>query len=331
MPPAPSGRGTRRRRRGRRGSTGSGSATGAATADLDGDVLARVIEQRTVQLQPDDRHVAGGPDAGRRRCRRSTAAVLGVGRAPHHADDQRHRVAARTVDRSSQSRRVLRSAETSAPCMRVVVVLVTPYLRWSRPSCARNATGSWARCAISSPNSHVNAWAKATRWAPHVRVGRGRGPTCRGRTSGYRNRRITSSEPCGGVTACAARAARHGHRVPRRPILSYGAEPLSLTQRRDDDQREPEPPPRRRAPGPGPRRPTPAKKHSTAAAWRWRPEATTDRSVPSPVGSSSGAPVKPDRGLPRSRAMSVPPTARPVRPNSEPRPSINSPQASTPA
>ena len=62
---------------------------------LDGDVLAGVVEQRPVELQPDHRDVAGRPDVLDHRAVAERRALLGVGGAAHHADDQVDRVAGR--------------------------------------------------------------------------------------------------------------------------------------------------------------------------------------------------------------------------------------------
>ena len=129
----------------------------------------------------------------------------------------------------------------------------------------------------------------------------------------------------------AASAARRGRRVPRR--LSVGisratAHPCRYGPRQSRSTRLPRSPirPVRRSPSwPPSRRRTP----SSATAWHWRPAATTDRGHPIRWAVSSGALVSPDNGLP-SNSASRAPTASPARPNSEPRPSIDSPEASAP-
>ena len=66
--------------------------------NLDGDVLTRVVEQRAVQLQPDNRDIPGGADVLDHGAVAVGRALLGVGRPAHHPDQQRHRVAGRLLE-----------------------------------------------------------------------------------------------------------------------------------------------------------------------------------------------------------------------------------------
>ena len=98
------------------------------------------VEQRLVQLQPDHRDVAGRPDVLDDRAVAERRALLGVGGAAHHPDEQVERVARGVVelvvpvfDQLAAQRRVERLVHAVVMALRhTVFAVVAAQLRQER-------------------------------------------------------------------------------------------------------------------------------------------------------------------------------------------------------